>query len=167
MIVLLARLRRIAFRPPLAGVCLLALGLVAGCGAEATATPVPPTATPVPPTAPPVLPTAAPTAPPTAPPTATTAPALPTKPPAPTAAVIPPGSFQNPVLRQDFPDPFVLNANGTYYAYATNGSGKNIQMAQSPDLVHWQGSHDAMPALPKWAKLGGVLRLGAGGHRAG
>ncbi len=140
MLVLLSRLRQIVRRLPLAGVALLVLVLVAGCGADATATPVPPTATLVPPTLPP---------------TATTAPAAPTKPPAPTAVVVPPGSFQNPVLRQDFPDPFVLSANGTYYAYATNGSGKNIQTAQSADLVHWQVGHDAMPALPKWAKLGG------------
>jgi beta-xylosidase len=82
-------------------------------------------------------------------PTATTA-----APAASSTTAVPPGSFQNPVLRQDFPDPFVLNANGTYYAYATNGSGKNIQTAQSPDLVHWTVGRDAMPALPKWAKLG-------------
>jgi beta-xylosidase len=139
----------LALRNVLTGAGLLALLLAASCGVEATATPVPPTATSVPP------PTAT-SAPPTATvpaPTATTA--LPTRPPAPTAVVVPPGSFQNPVLRQDFPDPFVLNANGTYYAYATNGSGKNIQTAQSPDLVHWTVGRDAMPALPKWAKLGG------------
>ena len=140
----------LALRSVLAGAGLLALLLAAGCGAEATATPVPPTATPVPP---PPTATSAPPPATVAAPTATTA--APTRPAAPTAAVIPPGSFQNPVLRQDFPDPFVLNANGTYYAYATNGSGKNIQTAQSPDLVHWTVGRDAMPALPKWAKLGG------------
>ncbi len=144
VIVLLARFRRLTLRPILAAGCLLALVLAAGCGAEATATLVPPTATAVPPTVPPPVP-----------PTATAAPAAPTRPAAPTAVVIPPGSFQNPVLQQDFPDPFVLNANGTYYAYATNGSGKNIQVAQSSDLVQWKTGHDAMPALPTWAKLGG------------
>ncbi len=136
--------------------------LLAGCGADATATPPPPTATAVPPTM-----TAAP---PTVPPTATSAPPTATaKPAAPTAVVVPPGSFVNPVLRQDFPDPFVLVANGMYYAYATNGSGKNIQTARSTDLVHWTVERDAMPALPTWAKLGGsyvwapeVIALGSG-----
>src|SRR6188768_543894 len=35
-------------------------------------------------------------------------------------------TFTNPVLRRNFPDPFVLLDNGVYYAYATNGTGKNI-----------------------------------------
>src|SRR5690348_13133802 len=102
---LLAWRGRAAFRVSMWMLCLLVALIVAGCGETATPTPVPPTATPVPPTAT------------NAPPTATLAPptAAPTKPPAPTAAVIPPGSFQNPVLRQDFPDPFVLTVNGTYY----------------------------------------------------
>jgi beta-xylosidase len=67
------------------------------------------------------------------------------------------GEFQNPVIKSDFPDPFVLEDNGSYYAYATNGSGKNIQAAHSTDLVHWELLPDAMPALPSWAKLGGSL----------
>ncbi len=65
------------------------------------------------------------------------------------------GTFQNPVLQDDFADPFVLHVGNTYYAYATNGSGKNIQRAKSPDLVHWELLNDAMPALPAWAQLGG------------
>lgn len=63
--------------------------------------------------------------------------------------------FQNPVLRADFPDPFVLEADGTYYAYATNANGKNVQVASSTNLVQWTALPDAMPALPSWAKLGG------------
>jgi beta-xylosidase len=123
---------------------LLAL-LAAGCGGAAPAVLVPPAITPLPPTA-----TTAPPAATAAAPTTTAAGAV-----NPGEPAAPPGSFENPVLRSDFPDPFVLNANGTYYAYATNGSGKNIQTAQSPDLVHWTVGRDAMPALPKWAKLGG------------
>src|SRR6266508_223703 len=61
--------------------------------------------------------------------------------------------FQNTVLRQDFPDPFILQQGNRYYAYATNSSGKNISLASSTDLVHWDLLGDAMPALPKWAKL--------------
>ncbi len=75
--------------------------------------------------------------------------------------------FQNPVLRTDFPDPFVLEVDDVYYAYATNAAGKNIQVSRSADLIHWELPKEAMPALPSWAKLGGslvwapeVLRLG-------
>jgi beta-xylosidase len=49
----------------------------------------------------------------------------------------------------------VLLVDDTYYAYATNGSGKNVQLATSPDLVQWTLKGDAMPALGKWARLGG------------
>ena len=61
--------------------------------------------------------------------------------------------FQNPVIKQDFPDPFILQEGDTFYAYATNSSGRNISLASSTDLVHWDLLGDAMPALPKWAKL--------------
>ncbi|HVG00019.1 MAG TPA: glycoside hydrolase family 43 protein [Chloroflexia bacterium] len=67
------------------------------------------------------------------------------------------GTFSNPVLRGDFADPFVLKEGATYYAYATNASGRNIQVATSPDLVKWTLLSDAMPSLPAWAKLGGSL----------
>ena len=42
-----------------------------------------------------------------------------------------------------------------YYAYATNAVGKNVQVAQSSDLVSWKQLPDAMPALASWAQLGG------------
>lgn len=64
-----------------------------------------------------------------------------------------PGEFQNPVIRSNFPDPGIINVDGTYYAYATNGTGKNIQAAKSTDLIKWTILSDAMPALPKWTQL--------------
>lgn len=69
----------------------------------------------------------------------------------------PAGTFQNPVLRQDFADPAILRVGDTFYAYATNSSGRNVTAARSTDLVHWELLPDAMPALPKWAKLTGGL----------
>jgi beta-xylosidase len=66
-----------------------------------------------------------------------------------------PDEFRNPVLRADFPDPHVIRVGDTYYAYATNGTGKNVQLATSTDLVQWELQSDAMPALGSWAKLGG------------
>ncbi|MFL5735316.1 MAG: glycoside hydrolase family 43 protein [Chloroflexia bacterium] len=73
----------------------------------------------------------------------------------PTAAVAA-NTFQNPVFRSDFPDPEIIKEGDTFYAYATNGLGRNIQVATSPDLVHWKLLNDAMPALAPWAKLGGL-----------
>jgi hypothetical protein len=56
----------------------------------------------------------------------------------------------------DFPDPFVLVADGTYDAYATDSAAGNIQVIRSTDLVHWTPVGDALPHLPSWAKPGQV-----------
>jgi beta-xylosidase len=64
-------------------------------------------------------------------------------------------TFQNPVLQSDFPDPSIIRVRNTFYAYATNAAGKNIQAARSTDLVNWEMLPDALPALPSWAQLGG------------
>ena len=105
-------------------------------------------------------PTAAPTAlaaaPPTAPTTAPAAPAAPTAAPTeagPTPMPTPgPGQFVNPVVDMDFPDPDTLKVGDTYYAYATNANGANIQGASSTDLVNWKSFGETLPALPLWAK---------------
>jgi beta-xylosidase len=73
----------------------------------------------------------------------------------PTATGTPENVYKNPVLRSDFPDPGVLHVGDTYYAYATNAAGKNVQVARSNDLVNWDILNDAMPALPSWAQPGG------------
>ncbi len=70
-----------------------------------------------------------------------------------------------PVFRQNFPDPFLIEHQGEYLAYATNTEKgqQNVQMAVSRDLVSWESLrdaanpkrlHDAMPVLPPWAKRG-------------
>jgi arabinan endo-1,5-alpha-L-arabinosidase len=46
--------------------------------------------------------------------------------PTPTEAVQPGVTFRNPVLRNDFPDPHIIQVDGTYYAYATNSAGRNV-----------------------------------------
>ncbi|MGH2401170.1 MAG: glycoside hydrolase family 43 protein [Candidatus Limnocylindria bacterium] len=61
------------------------------------------------------------------------------------------GQFVNPVLDRDFPDPGVLVVDGTYYAYATEGGGRHIQVASSPDLVTWEYLGEALPSLPTWS----------------
>jgi beta-xylosidase len=68
-----------------------------------------------------------------------------------------------PVLTTDFPDPFVLLAGDTFYAYATNSdrAERNVQLASSKNLADWTivgdasgKPRDAMPQLPPWAKRG-------------
>jgi arabinan endo-1,5-alpha-L-arabinosidase len=66
------------------------------------------------------------------------------------------GTYVNPVLDADFPDPALLHAgDGFYYAYATQTLGGsiwvNIQVARSADLVHWHHLGDALPEKPGWA----------------
>ncbi|MCW2742791.1 MAG: hypothetical protein JWR45_3213 [Blastococcus sp.] len=74
----------------------------------------------------------------------------------------------NPVLDEDFPDPDVLEVDGTYYAYATNTATQNVQLATSTDLVSWELSDaDALPDLPPWVIPGKtwapeVTQLGPG-----
>ncbi|MBX9243797.1 family 43 glycosylhydrolase [Actinotalea ferrariae] len=56
----------------------------------------------------------------------------------------------NPVVDDDFPDPDVLEVDGTSYAYATNGNLRNVRVASSTDLVEWTELDDAMPQLPSF-----------------
>jgi beta-xylosidase len=59
-----------------------------------------------------------------------------------------------PVDPRDFPDPFVLNAGGTFYAFATNAGATNVQVMFSSDLVDWHTQPDGLPNLPGWAARG-------------
>jgi len=60
----------------------------------------------------------------------------------------------NPVFGDDFPDPDVLEVDGTYYAYATNGNNRNVRVATSTDLATWEEQEDALPTLPGWVIKG-------------
>ena len=64
-----------------------------------------------------------------------------------------PATYANPVYDADFPDPAVLQADGYYYAYATQGGEPmhNLQVARSRNLVDWERLGDALPAKPSWA----------------
>ncbi len=59
-----------------------------------------------------------------------------------------------PVDPRDFPDPFVLNAGDTYFAFATNAGPTNVQVMSSKDLVHWDTQPDALPTVASWAVRG-------------
>jgi beta-xylosidase len=89
--------------------------------------------------------------------------------PAPAGAVThqPAALSQAPAYPRDFPDPFVLYADGAYWAYSTGSGGRNLQVMSSPDLVHWTAPVDPLPTtrLPSWASIGstwapGVIRVG-------
>ncbi|WP_083459850.1 glycoside hydrolase family 43 protein [Jiangella muralis] len=65
-----------------------------------------------------------------------------------------PVGFTNPVVDRDFPDPAVIEAGGTYYAYATNSRAGNVPVMTSPDLVTWEPAGDSMPVLAPWVTGG-------------
>jgi arabinan endo-1,5-alpha-L-arabinosidase len=74
-----------------------------------------------------------------------------------TPAVAADGTYLNPVLDADFPDPaLILAPDGYYYAYATqtlrDGHWINIQVARSTDLIDWEQLGDALPNKPVWAR---------------
>jgi beta-xylosidase len=73
-----------------------------------------------------------------------------------------------PAYAGDFPDPAVLRAAGSYWAYSTGSAGRNLQVMSSTDLKTWTSPVDPLPVLPSWSRPGltwapGVVaRAGAG-----
>ena len=61
-------------------------------------------------------------------------------------------TVDRPIVGADFPDPFVLSADGRYYAYATSGSRALVQVARSDDLVSWTWLGSALLRPPSWAR---------------
>lgn len=54
-------------------------------------------------------------------------------------------------IDRNFPDPDLLEVEGTYYAYATNDNARNVQVARSSDGETWElATDDALPQLPTW-----------------
>jgi beta-xylosidase len=85
-------------------------------------------------------------------------------PPTPSAAA----TFTNPVHQENFPDPGVIGADGTWYAYGTNDTATNVPVLTSTDLVAWTPAGDALPEVGGWASRGNtwapeVIRTAAGG----
>ncbi|QIK78924.1 family 43 glycosylhydrolase [Sphingomonas piscis] len=82
-------------------------------------------------------------------------------------------AWPQPVYREDFPDPFIIETRGRYLAYSTN-TAVNVPMLQSSDLRHWSPLlepstsgklRDALPQLGPWARAGftwapEVIRIG-------
>ena len=60
-----------------------------------------------------------------------------------------------PVLAHNFPDPALIEVNGSWYAFATSGKGKNSQVAISPSFTDhdWKllNETDPLPDPGPWA----------------
>lgn len=78
--------------------------------------------------------------------TASTAPA--TTAPPPTVAV----PVDQPVWEHDFPDPFVLEVAGRYYAYGTEAGLIHIQRLVGDSPAAFADLREALPDLPPWAE---------------
>lgn len=63
-------------------------------------------------------------------------------------------TFTNPVINENFPDPFVLRVGEWYYAYGTNGGGNDVPVQRSRDLVNWSFVGNALAGQPRWARAG-------------
>lgn len=60
-----------------------------------------------------------------------------------------------PSISTDFPDPAIIQVGDTWWAFATNSNGSNIQLASSPSFGFdgkWQRhiGRDVLPKLPEW-----------------
>jgi beta-xylosidase len=62
--------------------------------------------------------------------------------------------FTTPAYAGDFPDPSILLAGGTYWAFSTGSGGRNLQVMSSADLHTWSAPADPLPVLPSWAAPG-------------
>lgn len=58
------------------------------------------------------------------------------------------------VYPDDFPDPFVLRAGGSWWAFSTQVGMTAVPTLRSDDLVHWEWAGDALQGTPAWAEWG-------------
>jgi hypothetical protein len=75
--------------------------------------------------------------------------------------------FVNSIIDTNFPDPGALEANGFYYAFATNTGGSHVPMSRSSDLATWTSLGNALPTLPAWAESGRTWAPDAARMRSG
>lgn len=54
----------------------------------------------------------------------------------------------------DFPDPSVIEVDGTYHAFATNGPAGTVQVLTSRDLAEWSIAGPALTRVASWARPG-------------
>ncbi|GII67081.1 glycoside hydrolase [Sphaerisporangium krabiense] len=76
----------------------------------------------------------------------------------PAAATVPPAATVRPVavITADFPDPDVVRAGSTLYAYSTSSPAGTVPVASAPSATGpWTMRGDALPGKPSWAGEGG------------
>lgn len=62
-------------------------------------------------------------------------------------------TYQNPVLRGDYPDPSVIRVGGDYYATATTSEwGPQFPILHSTDLVNWRILGSVFAKRPDWSE---------------
>ncbi len=62
-----------------------------------------------------------------------------------------PQTFENPVIRQDVPDPTIIRVGEDYYAAGTSGNASQVYpMFHSRDLVHWDSVGHVFAQWPDW-----------------
>lgn len=74
--------------------------------------------------------------------------------PAPTGPPAPAAEESTAVHPSDFPDPYVVRANGAYWAFATQVGLTAIPTMRSQDLLTWEKVGDAIQGTPAWATWG-------------
>ncbi len=61
------------------------------------------------------------------------------------------GTYRNPVIPGDFPDPSIIRVGEIYYAAGTTSDfGPNYPIYQSTDLVNWKQTGAVFNKLPDW-----------------
>jgi beta-xylosidase len=65
-------------------------------------------------------------------------------------------ALRGPAISSNFPDPSIINAKGSWYAFATTDKRSNVQIARSQNFDgDWNLiGKDAMPRLPGWISAG-------------
>lgn len=62
-------------------------------------------------------------------------------------------SETGPVI-DNFPDPSIIEVDGTWYAFGTGRGSTHVSMARSSDFATWEKlPDDAFPAVPGWVSL--------------
>ena len=74
--------------------------------------------------------------------------------PAPRGPPPPRAAESTAVHDADFPDPYVLRANGAWWGFSTQVGLTSVPVMRSTDLLRWEPVGDALQGLPRWAEWG-------------
>lgn len=74
--------------------------------------------------------------------------------PTPDREVQPATSDSTAVHGGEFADPYVLRANGAWWAFGTQSGLQSVPAMRSTDLLRWEPVGDALGGLPGWAEWG-------------